>query len=173
MTSKLKLPLVLQALIFFVPLNIYIIGDGLATGLQWALFRYQQSYLGNSFILVSRDFNYISQGILTGTSAISGIAWIIGSILLVIAFIVTLLSYAEHNPKNMNYGALCTIAAGVLFGISVLVQYGLLLSNLHGFCVPVGIPLILITGGWIYHENYPGTEETDEEDVADPVSENE
>ena len=95
MTSKTQTPLVLQALIFFVPLNIYVIGDGLATGMQWALFRYQQSYLGNSLILVTRDFFYISQGILTGTSAISGIAWIIGSILLVIAFIITFLSYAE------------------------------------------------------------------------------
>jgi hypothetical protein len=173
MTPKLRLPLALQALIFFVPLSIYVIGDGLATGLQWALFRYQQSYLGNSFILVTRDFFYISQGILTGTSAISGIAWIIGSILLMIAFIVTILSYAEHNPQNMNNGALCIIAAGVLFCISLLAQYGLLLSNLHGFCVPIGIPLILITGGWIYHENYSGTGETDKEDAADPVSENE
>ena len=71
----------------------------------------------------------------------------------------------------MKYGALCIIAAGVLFIISVFVQYGLLLNNLHGFCVPIGIPLILIIGGWIYHENYLVIEDTDEEDAADSVSE--
>ncbi|MEN6443461.1 MAG: hypothetical protein ABFC71_06900 [Methanoregula sp.] len=169
MTSNLRLPLVLQALIFCIPLNIYVIGDGLATGLQWALFRYQQSYLGNSFILITRDVGYVSKGILTGTTAISYIVWIAGSVLLMAAFIITLLAYAEKNPQNMNHGALCIIAAGILFGISLLVQYGMLLNNLHGFSVPVGIPLILIAGWWIYHGDYAGTGDEEAEDDADPA----
>ena len=171
MTLKLKLPLVLQALIFLIPLNIYVIGDGLATGLQWALFRYQQSDLGNSVILVTRDFYYISNGILTGTSAIPGIVWIGGLVFLIIAFVITLLAYAEKNPQNMKYGALCIIAAGVLFCISLIVQYGLFLNNLHGFSVPVGIPFILIAGWWIYREDYSGICGADNDEDADPVSE--
>ena len=53
--TRISLPFLCECLLFFVPLNIYGIGNYLATGVQWALFRYQQSYLGNSLILIQGD----------------------------------------------------------------------------------------------------------------------
>ena len=55
--TRISLPLLCECLLFFVPLNIYGIGNNLATGVQWALFRYQQSYLGNSLFLIQRDLD--------------------------------------------------------------------------------------------------------------------
>ena len=46
--NKFKISLLLQCLVFLIPVNIYVIGDWLGTGVQWVLFRYQQTYLGNS-----------------------------------------------------------------------------------------------------------------------------
>ena len=68
--TRLTLPLICECLLFFVPLNIYVIGNDLAHGVQWALFRYQQSYLGNSLILIHKDFMYVADGILRGSSAV-------------------------------------------------------------------------------------------------------
>ena len=43
--TRISLPLLCECLLFFVPLNIYGIGNNLATGVQWALFRYQRTIL--------------------------------------------------------------------------------------------------------------------------------
>ena len=35
--DKYKISLLLQCLVFLIPINIYVIGDWLGTGVQWAL----------------------------------------------------------------------------------------------------------------------------------------
>ncbi len=86
--TRLRLPLIIECLLFFVPLNIYGIGNNLATGVQWALFRYQESYLGNSLILIHRDIGYVLDDTLRGSSAFSTVIWILGAFLLVAALIL-------------------------------------------------------------------------------------
>ena len=86
--TRLRLPLIIECLLFFVPLNIYGIGNNLATGVQWALFRYQESYLGNSLILIHRDLGYVLNDTLRGSSAFSTVIWILGAFLLVAALIL-------------------------------------------------------------------------------------
>ena len=147
--TRLRLPLICECLLFFVPLNIYCIGDNLATGVQWALFRYQESYLGNSLILIHRDLTYVLGGMLKGTSAVSTSLWFLGALLLVAALILLVFAAARSDTRLVKPAGLITITGGVLFLASMLVQYGLGLHNDHGFSLPVGVPLILVTGGWL------------------------
>ena len=64
--DKYKISLLLQCLVFLIPINIYVIGDWLGTGVQWALFRYQQTYMGDSLILVTRGITLVLDGTIGG-----------------------------------------------------------------------------------------------------------
>jgi hypothetical protein len=147
--TRLRLPLICECLLFFVPLNIYDIGDNLATGVQWALFRYQQSYLGNSLITLQRDLSYVLDGILKGTSAYSTLIWFLGAILLVAALLLLVFATIQSDARPVKPAGLLTITGGILFLAAMLVQYGPALHSDHGFSLPIGVPLIIVTGGWL------------------------
>ena len=83
--TRHRLPLILQCLIFLIPLNIYMWGDWLLVNVQWALFRYQQSPYGNSLILGYKDILYMYFGQNTGFYNIAAASlWTFGSIILLI-----------------------------------------------------------------------------------------
>jgi hypothetical protein len=148
--TRLTLLFICECLLFFIPLNIYVIGDHEANGVQWALFRFQESSLGNSLILVNKDIHYVTGGILKGSSAYATIIWVLGACLLVAAFIILGFAVARHDPTLTKSAGLLTIACGALFLIAMLVQYGLFFANDHGSSVPVGVPLILFIGIWLF-----------------------
>ena len=121
--------------------------------MQWALFRYQESYLGNSLILIHRDLGYVFNGTLKGSSAFSTLIWLLGAFFLVAALICLLLllhgcSLAGKTCRPAD------IACGVLFLVAMLVQYGLALHSDHGFSLPLGIPLVLVTGLWLVYGEF-------------------
>ena len=147
--TRLRLPLIIECLLFFVPLNIYGIGNNLATGIQWALFRYQESYLGNSLILIHRDLGYVLDDTLRGSSAFSTVIWILGAFLLVAALILLMFAAVQDDARPAKPAGLLNIAGGVLFLIAMLVQYGPTLHSDHGFSLPLGVPLVLVTGCWL------------------------
>jgi heme/copper-type cytochrome/quinol oxidase subunit 3 len=146
--TRLTLPLICECLLFFVPINIYVIGNNLAQGVQWALFRYQQSYLGNSLILIHKDYLYVADGILRGSSAYSTVLWIIGAVLLLAAVVTLGIAAARHTSGPVRSAGVLTIIAGALFFAAMLVEYGPSLANSHGSSVPVGVPVIVVTGIW-------------------------
>ncbi|MGA2699356.1 MAG: hypothetical protein ABSE74_06920 [Methanoregula sp.] len=168
--TRLRLPLIIECLLFVVPLNIYGIGNNLATGIQWALFRFQESYLGNSLILIHRDLGYVHDGILKGSSAFSTVIWSLGAFLLVAALILLTFATVKDDTRPVKPAGLLTIAGGMLFLVAMLVQYGPALHSDHGFSLPLGVPLILVTGCWLAWGNFcddePGT--VDEGDAGDP-----
>jgi hypothetical protein len=148
--TRLTLPLICECLLLFlVPLNIYVIGDNLAQGVQWALFRYQQSYLGNSLILIHKDYLYVADGILRGSSASSTLLWIAGAVLLVAAVIMLAIATARCLPCLVRPAGVLTVATGALFFVAMLVEYGPFLANSHGSSVPIGVPVIIVTGIWL------------------------
>jgi hypothetical protein len=147
--TRLTLPLVCECLLFIIPLNIYVIGDYLANGVQWALFRYQQSYLGNSLILIHNDFLYVADGILRGSSAYSTMIWITGAVLLVAAVIALAIAAVRRTPCLVRPAGFLTITCGVLFFVAMLVEYGPTLANNHGYSIPFGVPLIIFIGIWL------------------------
>jgi hypothetical protein len=165
--TRLKLPLILECLLFFVPLNIYIIGNHMANGIQWAFFRYQQSSLGNSLILVYKDIHYVADSLLTGSSAYGTIIWVSGAGLLFIALIILAIAFATDNPGLAKPAGGLTIVAGALFFIAMLVEYGPLFANEHGSSIPVGIPLVIGAGIWLLAGDF---EDEDEELVESTTS---
>jgi hypothetical protein len=156
------LPIV-TLLLFLIPLNIYVIGDWIGTGVQWALFRYQDTSYGTSFITLFREFEYVTSGIIAGKSAVSISLWVAGAFLLVISCIVLAVMIAEEMDEHIQVPGLMVIASGILLLLSCMAQYGPLLSGPAGFSIPVGIPLVWAVGWLIFVQNKMEQRE-DEED---------
>ena len=144
---KYRIPLIVQCLLFLIPLNIYMWGDWIIVDLQWALFRYQQSPYGNSLIPVYKDISYIVLGQTTGLyNVLSTVFWITGCVLLIIGLFVIILSNIGETVMSLKKASIFTIAAGILFGFSALLRFS------GGFAIPVGVPIVLFFGWWMYQE---------------------
>jgi len=164
--KRLTLPLICEILLLCIPLNIYVIGDNLAQGVQWALFRYQQSSMGNSLILIHRDFQYVTGGILKGASAYSTMIWVAGAFLLVAAVLVLAVAVFRDQSGLVFPAGLLTVIGGLLFFAAMIVEYGPALANNHGSSVPVGVPVVVVTGLWLMYGKVGSTDEG-----ADPAAE--
>jgi len=165
MMNRFKIPLILQCLIFLIPLNIYMWGDWLLVNAQWALFRYQQSPYGNSLILGYKDILYIYLGQNTGLYNIAAAGfWTTGAALLLIGLIITIIAYSEEEPYKIKTASYFTLCGGILLGLSAICRFN------AGFAIPIGVPIILIIGWWMYQE----TDEAEEmEDETDDETDNE
>jgi len=163
---KSRLPLVLQCLVFLIPVNIYVIGDWLGTGVQWVFFRYQQTYLGDSIIPVTHEITYILKGTISGRSGFSLGLWAVGALLFIIATFLVILAYTDENFSLVKKASLVTMSGGILLAISVFIQYGILLNSQAGFVIPLGIPVILVIGWWMHQENGE-PDETGEDSVKE------
>jgi hypothetical protein len=161
--NKYKISLLLQCLIFLIPLNIYMWGDWLLVNLQWALFRYQQSPYGNSFIFGYKDVIYIYLGQSTGLYNIAAaLFWTIGAAILFIGFIFTIIAYAGKEFYKLKTASYFTIGGGIFLGLSALCRFN------AGFAIPVGIPIILVIGWWMYREQDDPSEREDEMTANEP-----
>jgi len=145
-----RIPLIIILLLFVIPLNIYVIGEWIGTGVQWALFRYQETSYGISLITLTRDFEYITTGTLTGKTAVSIALWGAGTILLIIAFLALAAMIAEEMNDKVHLPGLLVIASGILLLASCMTQYGPFFSGPAGISIPLGIPLMLVVGWLIY-----------------------
>ncbi|WP_321508347.1 hypothetical protein [uncultured Methanoregula sp.] len=169
--TRLRIPLILQCLTFLIPLNIYAIGKGMGSGVQWALFRYQDSYAGVSFISVINEFGYVLSGMITGRSALSLTAGLCGTCMLVAALCLILFSCQGKTVTWVKPASILTIIAGIAFVISCFLQYGIFLNGPAGFVIPVGIPLVFVIGAVMYTGYYrrilPGDDEDDNNEEGD------
>lgn len=149
-----KISLLLQVLTLALPINIYVVGDWLGTGVQWVLFRYQRTYLGISLIPITRDLEYVLSGIMAGRSGTALLLWCGGAIILTTAILLTFYwCYIDSEFSIGPYAPLLTILSGILFGISCIEQYGIFFAGSAGFTIPIGIPLLIGLGWWIYQKN--------------------
>jgi hypothetical protein len=140
----------LAALVLLLPLNIYVVGDWIGAGVQFSLFRYQQTYLGSSMIPLLNDLNYVLSGTVAGRSAVSLIIWIAA----VVCMAFTLLLLMDHarraNPKSLKTSGMVLLVAACLIVVSLMLQYGPTFHGVSGFAIPVGVPLVLYTGWWLF-----------------------
>jgi hypothetical protein len=164
--SRFRLPFITQCLLCLIPVNIYVIGDGLAAGIQCAFFRYQQSYVGNSLIFFSKDLYYIREGWITGHSALAAELATAASLLLMVSIIICLYVGLEESATFVKAGALITLLVGCLFLLSDLLQYGLSFHGPAGFTIPIGVPVILVCGWWMYRMKFPEIENAGSDDKA-------
>ena len=105
--NKYRISLILQGLLFLIPLNIYMWGEWIIVDLQWALFRYQQSSYGNSLILGYKDINYIFMGQTTGLyTVLATLFWTTGSILIIIGFLVIIRANLDNRSSILKRASL-------------------------------------------------------------------
>ncbi|MEN6443392.1 MAG: hypothetical protein ABFC71_06555 [Methanoregula sp.] len=165
--SKFSDILLIQCCLFLIPINIYVIGDWLATGVQWGLFRYQQSYFGNSLIFFTKDIYFINNGMIYGRSALASAMVGIATFLLLLACIFLILAFQCENGAYVRAAAIITLTTGCLFLIADMIQYGALFHGPAGFVIPVGVPVILVCGLWMYRATFTdnNTQRSDENKI--------
>jgi hypothetical protein len=145
MMNRFKLSLIFQCLIFLIPLNIYMWGDWILVSIQWAFFRYMQTPYGNSLILGYKDILYILQGQSTGLYNIAAaVLWTTGVIILLATLIVTIVALIREESDKLKTASYFTLAGGIFLGLSALCRFN------GGFAIPIGVPIILIIGWWMY-----------------------
>ncbi len=165
--TRYRFPLLFQFLIFLVPLNIYMWGDWLLVNVQWALFRYQQSEYGPSLIPIYKDINYISLGMTTGWYNIAATAfWTMGAAILLIGFCITIIASINDESSRMKTASYFTVSGGIFLGLSAVCRF------FGGFAIPVGVPVILTIGWWMYQvNNKPQETEEGSDDEKIPAQE--
>jgi hypothetical protein len=132
-------------------------GDWIIVDLQWAFFRYQSSPYGDSLIPVYKDINYILLGQTSGIHPVLAVVfWVAGGTLLVIGLFSILYAYLNERPDVIRKTSILTIIAGIFFGLSAIERF------FGGFAIPVGVPVILIIGWWMYREG-SGDDAADDE----------
>jgi hypothetical protein len=148
--KKLSIPFILPFISFLIPVNIYIIGDWMAVGIQWALFRYQLSNQGLSVISLGNDVGYILMGILQTKTLISTLLWFGGAGLLLLCICSLLKDFQKQTPDPYNKQGKLVLISACLFLVADVVQYGVVLHSEYSSCIPVGIPVLLLIGFWEY-----------------------
>jgi hypothetical protein len=151
--------LLLPYLCLMIPLNIYVAGSQVGAVMQWALFRNQQLPGADvTLVAFTRDLSLVLAGTLAGRSALGVLVWFSAICLFTGSFVITLIGLVVRNRKNAKAAALLCIVSGLLFLLSDVIRYGLTLQGPSGFCVPVGIPLLLVSGWWAYRSDpFPET----------------
>ena len=136
---RIIVPFLLCLIFFFLPLQLFIIGENSGVGIQSAVYRYQVSDYGASLIPLPREAIFIIDGIYTGKTALSIIVWIAGTALLSCTTIFSLIYSQEGRPdmkRLISYGILGSCA---FYLISCIIQYGIFFTGPAGISVPIGI----------------------------------
>jgi uncharacterized membrane protein len=152
MLNRFKLSLIFQCLIFLIPLNIYMWGDWILVNVQWALFRFQRAFIQfnesgyvDSYIVGYKDMLYILQGQSSGLYNIAAaVLWTTGVIILLASLIVTIVAFTREESDKLKTASYFTLAGGIFLGLSALCRFN------GGFAIPIGVPIILIIGWWMY-----------------------
>ena len=148
-------PVVLAFFLFFflvlIPIEFYILGEGYGYGLRGICYRYQITSMGDSFIPISYEVQYVLSGILTGKSGYAILIWALGSIFsgLSTMFLFYFLICKSPYLKILSAGGI--VFASILFIISDMLQYGLLFFGPSGVAIPVALPLLFLLGWFVYH----------------------
>jgi hypothetical protein len=156
-----RLPLALQLFVWFIPMNIYIIGDWMGSGIQWLIFRYQETNIGNSSLLFDREIHWILSSQITGKSAISIELWGLGILVIFAATILILLAYYFLNSNYIRLAAFLNLGGVLLLVLAILNLYGLTLQGPAGIAIPFGIPVILGVAYYQYRWTLHSGEESE------------
>jgi hypothetical protein len=136
--------LALCACCFILPLQVYLIGGNAGFGIETSLFRYQVTSQGNSLILITTDLSYIIWGIYTGRTAASVGFWIIGTLLLVVTTIFSLIHAWEMTRAQIRVIKFALAGSGILFLVSCVFQYGPFLNGAAGVSTPIGVLVVIL-----------------------------
>jgi len=143
---KYLLAFLLLGLFFLFPFQIYLIGGGLGIGIEGAVYRFQITTYGNSFLPITSDIMYIINGIYSGRTALSIIIWCLGTILLSLTLVFALSFIDSTRPDYYQQITFGLCGTCVCYLMSCIAQYGFFLSGMAGISLPAGVLLVLF---WI------------------------
>ncbi len=153
----------LAALIFCVPVSVYVIGPMMGAGIQFPLFRYQETYMGTNSITIVRDLQYVLEGTITGRSALRSILWTAGILSGMAGLVSVAIPPRMQGMYSPRRGGICIMGAGILYLLALIAQYGPSFSSSGGFAIPVGVPVLLVAGWLVWSGTlFPSAGETDE-----------
>jgi hypothetical protein len=140
----------------FIPVNIYVIGNWMGAGVQFALFRVQWATRW-SYISLFRDIQFVANGTLSGKTA-AGILFWAGSatVLAFAAFLYIFQKEIRVSGRDLYKASfykaigLSILGSAVLFLLSMVAQYGPLFHGPPGFVIPVGLPVMFYSGYYFY-----------------------
>jgi len=72
-------------------------------GVQWALFRYQQSPQRNTIISIVDELGYVINGVIHGKSAISLILWACGGSLFLVLLSIVIVAWLKKKSFNETF----------------------------------------------------------------------
>lgn len=130
--------------LFIIPLQCFVIGNDLGMGIQGAVFRYQVTPYGTSLIPITHEIGYITSGIYTGETALSGILWIMGTFVLVLTTILSLMYWTRLSRKTCVYILAGVAGSVILYLVSCICRYGLFFYGPSGTSLPVGILMLAV-----------------------------
>jgi hypothetical protein len=156
--KHLLLPLIVQCCLFLIPVNVYAIGDGLGAGVRWILFRYQQTYIGDSLIFFYKDLVYVQMGLLSGKSAVSAGISVLATLCMVLATLFLVAATIRGTVLWGKTAAVITIMGGLLFLVADVIQYGILFHGPAGFVLPIGVPVIIVSGYLAFTTDFSATD---------------
>ncbi len=137
--------IILLLICFILPINFYVMGEGVGFGLQGVVFQYKITGYGSNLFTLTQDMGYILNGNYTGKTMMSTLTWGIGSMCTIIATIIWLINKSSISHFNMISGVMLIIA-GLTYLSSVMFQYGIFFNGSAGISIPFGIPLLVGVG---------------------------
>jgi hypothetical protein len=138
-----------MVLLFILPQSLYVIGDYMAWGIRFPLFRYQDSSYGSSIISVVRELQFVIMGSVGGLGSRTAIAtylWWAGLVVLFAAAVLIISWHLLDNPDHARYPGPLILITGCLFLLWAVAQYGPLFFGPSGYSIPVGVPILWYCG---------------------------
>ncbi|MDN7023556.1 hypothetical protein FGU65_01350 [Methanoculleus sp. FWC-SCC1] len=112
--------------------------------------------MGDNFITIVRDAEYVIGGIVTGKTAIAYSIWVIGALIIVTSLILLFSDQEDEHSHLARMSGFFIMGSGALFLFSCIVQYGLLFYGSSGLSIPFGVPLVIFIG-YLFYADFPGT----------------
>ena len=133
------------------PVYFFNYGQTYGAGFQAPLFRYQDTMLGSFFVFFTNDIYQVVTGGYQGMTAYSRLIGVAGTCLMIASVILLFFDRYTHGRGTKFSGILIIISACVYL-VSIIVHYGVMFSDPSGTAFPVGIPLFLLVGYWLYQQ---------------------
>jgi hypothetical protein len=74
----------------------------------------------------------------------AAVLWTTGVIILLATLIVTIVAFTREESDKLKTASYFTMAGGIFLGLSAVCRFN------GGFAIPIGVPIILIIGWWMY-----------------------
>lgn len=139
---------------FILPLQCFIIGNDMGVGIQGAVYRFQMTSQGNSLIPLTTEVTYVTTGLYEGRSALSVIFWLLGTTILTIPTMLSLMCWHRLLRRYVRFIFLGMSGASISYLVSCGFQYGVFLSGPAGKSLPIGVGLLIIFSIFMYYYQY-------------------